>query len=151
MHLEDLLIGNISMQIYIQNPCHPEISLVPITLCPRNIILVYLACEKIAIYTFFIVRCGAGAGLNIEGCGAVRAPALNDCAVRCGCGPLHCGAVRLRAKLLGPRRASHPIRPIYKVCFIVFIYIYIYMRTDNNLQTCMQTFISQRPNLDYYL
>ena len=46
MHLEDLLIGNISMQIYIQNPCHPEISLVPITLCPRNIILVYLACEK---------------------------------------------------------------------------------------------------------
>ena len=55
--------------------------------------------------TFFIVRCGAGAGLNIEGCGAVRAPALNDCAVRCGCGPLHCGAVQLRAKLLGPRRA----------------------------------------------
>ena len=35
----------------------------------------------------------------------VRAPALNDCAVRCGCGPLHCGAVRLRAKHLGPRRA----------------------------------------------
>ena len=50
------------------------------------------------------VRWG-GAGLNIEGCGAVRAPALNDCAVWCGCGPLHCGAVRLRAKLLGPRRA----------------------------------------------
>ena len=55
-------------------------------------------------------RCGAGAGLNIEGCGAVRCgavrtPALNDCAVRCGCGLLHCGVVRLRAKLLGPRRA----------------------------------------------
>ena len=29
-----------------------------------------------------MVRCGAGAGLNIEGCGAVRAPTLNDCAVR---------------------------------------------------------------------
>ena len=46
-----------------------------------------------------------GAGLNIEGCGVVRAPALNDCVVRCGCGLLHCGAVRSRAKLLGPRRA----------------------------------------------
>ena len=33
-----------------------------------------------------MVRCGVGAGLNIEGCGAVRAPALNDCAVRCGAG-----------------------------------------------------------------
>ena len=53
------------------------------------------------------MRCGAGAGINIEGCGAVRAPALNDCAVRCG--PLHCRAVRLRAKLLGPRRALVPI------------------------------------------
>ena len=52
-----------------------------------------------------MVRCGAGAGLNIEVCGAVRAPALDDGAVRCGCGPLHCGAVRSRAKLLGPRRA----------------------------------------------
>ena len=50
-----------------------------------------------------MVRCGAG--LNIEVCGAVRAPALDDGAVRCGCGPLHCGAVRSRAKLLGPRRA----------------------------------------------
>ena len=50
-----------------------------------------------------MVRCGAGAGLNIEGCGAVRAPALNDCAVRCGL--LHCGVMRSRAKLLGPRRA----------------------------------------------
>ena len=57
MHLEDLLIGNISMQIYIQNPCHPEISLVPITLCPRNIILVYLACEKIAIYNNLHSQC----------------------------------------------------------------------------------------------
>ena len=46
------------------------------------------------------VRCGAGAGLNIEVCGAVRAPALDDGAVRCGCGPLHCGAVRSRAKPL---------------------------------------------------
>ena len=52
-----------------------------------------------------MVRCGAGAGLNIEVCGAVRAPALDDGAVRCGCGPLHCGVVRSRAKLLGPRRA----------------------------------------------
>ena len=51
------------------------------------------------------VRGGAGAGLNIEGCGAVRAPALNDCAVWCGCELLHCGAVRSRAKLLGPLRA----------------------------------------------
>ena len=51
------------------------------------------------------VRCGAGAGLYIEVCGVVRAPALDDGAVRCGCGPLHCGAVRSRAKLLGPRRA----------------------------------------------
>ena len=52
-----------------------------------------------------MVRCGAGAGLNIEVCGAVRAPALDDGAVRCGCGPLDCGAVRSRATLLGPRRA----------------------------------------------
>ena len=41
------------MQIYIQNPCHPEISLVPITLCPRNIILVYLACEKLPYIIIF--------------------------------------------------------------------------------------------------
>ena len=41
------------MQIYIQNPCHPEISLVPITLCPRNIILVYLACEKLPYIVIF--------------------------------------------------------------------------------------------------
>ena len=46
-----------------------------------------------------------GAGLNIEVCGAVRAPALDDGAVRCGCGPIHCGAVRSRSKLLGPSRA----------------------------------------------
>ena len=52
-----------------------------------------------------MVRCGGGAGLNIEVCGAVRAPALDDGVVRCGCGPLHCGAVRSRANLLGPRRA----------------------------------------------
>ena len=52
-----------------------------------------------------MVRCGAGAGLNIEGCGAVWAPALNDCAVRLGFGLLHCEAVRSRAKLLDPRRA----------------------------------------------
>ena len=45
------------MQIYIQNPCHPEISLVLITLCPRNIMLVYLACEKIAIYTNLHSQC----------------------------------------------------------------------------------------------
>ena len=38
------------MQIYIQNPCHPEISLVLITLCPINIILVYLASEKLPYY-----------------------------------------------------------------------------------------------------
>ena len=50
--------------------------------------------------------CGAGAGLNIEGCGAVRAAALNDCALRCVWGLLHCGAGRLRAKLLGLRRAQ---------------------------------------------
>ena len=41
------------MQIYIQNPCHPEISLVLITLCPRNIILVYLACEKLPYIIIF--------------------------------------------------------------------------------------------------
>ena len=52
-----------------------------------------------------MVRCGAGAGLNIEACGAVRAPALDDGVVWGGCGPLHCGAVRSRAKILGPRRA----------------------------------------------
>ena len=40
-----------------------------------------------------MVRCGAGAGLNLEVCGAVRAPALDDGAVRCGCESLHCGAV----------------------------------------------------------
>ena len=51
-----------------------------------------------------MVRCGAGASLNIEVCGAVRPPALDDGAVRCGCGPLRCGAVRSRAKLLGPCR-----------------------------------------------
>ena len=39
------------------------------------------------------VRCGAGAGLNIEGCGAVRAPALNDCAVRVRASSLRGGAV----------------------------------------------------------
>ena len=43
MHLEDFINWKYIMQIYIQNPCHPEISLVLITLCPRNIILVYLA------------------------------------------------------------------------------------------------------------
>ena len=32
------------------------------------------------------VRCGAGAGLHIEVCGAVRAPALDDGAVQCGAG-----------------------------------------------------------------
>ena len=48
------------------------------------------------------VRCGAGAGLNIEVCGAVRAPALDDGAVRVRVSSLR--AVRLRAKLLGPRR-----------------------------------------------
>ena len=40
-----------------------------------------------------MVRCGAGAGLNIEGCGAVRAPALNDCAVRVRASSLRGGAV----------------------------------------------------------
>ena len=43
------------MQIYIQNPCHPEISLVVITLCPRNIILVYLACEKLPYYIIIFI------------------------------------------------------------------------------------------------
>ena len=46
------------------------------------------------------------AGLNIEVCGAVQAQALDDGAVRCGCGPLHCGAVRSLAKLLGPQGSS---------------------------------------------
>ena len=41
------------------------------------------------------VRCGAGAGLNIEVCGAVRAPALDDGAVRCG--PPHWMMVRCGA------------------------------------------------------
>ena len=41
---------------------------------------------------------------------AWRAPALDDGAVRCGCGPLHCEAVRSRAKLLGPRRALMEIQ-----------------------------------------
>ena len=41
------------MQIYIQNPCHPEISLVFITLYSRNIILVYLACEKLPYIIIF--------------------------------------------------------------------------------------------------
>ena len=34
-----------------------------------------------------------GAVLNIEGCGAVRAPALNDCAVRVQASSLRGGAV----------------------------------------------------------
>ena len=60
-----------------------------------------------------MVRCGADVGLKIEVCGAVRAPALDDGAVRGGCGPLHCGAVRSRAKLLGPRRAlTYSGRPV---------------------------------------
>ena len=59
------------------------------------------------------VRCGAGAGLKIEVCGAVRAPALDDGAVRCGCGPLHCGAVRSRAKLLGLYIIVSPVRSTY--------------------------------------
>ena len=50
MDLEALLIGNVSCKLYIQNPRHPEISLVLITLCPRNIILVYLACERLSHY-----------------------------------------------------------------------------------------------------
>ena len=50
MHLEALLIGNVACKLYIQNPRYPEISLVLITLCPRNIILVYLACEKLSHY-----------------------------------------------------------------------------------------------------
>ena len=50
MHLEALLIGNVSCKLYIQNPRYPEISLVLITLCLRNIILVYLACEKLSHY-----------------------------------------------------------------------------------------------------
>ena len=55
MHLEALLIGNVSCKLYIQNPRHPEISLVLITLCPRNIILVYLACETfVTLYNLVI-------------------------------------------------------------------------------------------------
>ena len=50
MHLEALLIGNVSCKLYIQNPRHPEISLVLITISARNIILVYLACEKLSHY-----------------------------------------------------------------------------------------------------
>ena len=50
MHLEALLIGNVSCKLYIQNPRYPEINLVLITLCPRNIISVYLACEKLSHY-----------------------------------------------------------------------------------------------------
>ena len=40
-----------------------------------------------------MVRCGAGAGLNIEICGAVRAPALDDGAVRVRASSLRGGAV----------------------------------------------------------
>ena len=50
MHLAALLIVNVSCKLYIQNPCQPEISLVRITLCPINIKLVYLACEKLPHY-----------------------------------------------------------------------------------------------------
>ena len=69
--------------------------------------------------------CGAGAGLNIEVCGAVRAPALDDGAVRCG--PLHCGAVRSRAKLLGPRRALQHRHSILLFYESINEYIVIYM------------------------
>ena len=40
-----------------------------------------------------MVRCGAGVGLNIEVCGAVRAPALDDGAVRVRASSLRGGAV----------------------------------------------------------
>ena len=49
------------------------------------------------------MRCGCGSKYRRLQCSA--GPTLNDCMVRCGCGPLHCGAVRSWAKLLGPRRA----------------------------------------------
>ena len=53
------------------------------------------------------VRCGRGPKYISLRCGA--APALDDGAVWCG--PLHCGAVRSRAKLLGPRRALEQMLP----------------------------------------
>ena len=60
------------------------------------------------------MRCGAGAGLNIEVCGAVRAPALDD-AVRCDDaldGAVRCGAVRVRASSLrGGAVAGQTLRP----------------------------------------
>ena len=56
------------------------------------------------------MRCGAGAGLNIEVCGAVRAPALDDGAVRAPA--LDDGAVRVRASSLrGGAVAGQTCRP----------------------------------------
>ena len=55
------------MQIYIQNPCHPEISLVLITLCPRNIILVYLACEKLPYYIIIFTSAASERNFSLAG------------------------------------------------------------------------------------
>ena len=76
---------------------------VPIVFCVKWNIPRYHTKSRL-IYngpTLSMVRCGAG--LNIEVCGAVRAPALDDGVVRVCASSL--GAVRSRAKLLGPRRA----------------------------------------------
>ena len=59
-----------------------------------------------------MVRCGAGAGLNIEGCGAVRAPALDDCAVRVRASSLRGGVVA--GQTFRPTQGSNPYNP--EVC-----------------------------------
>ena len=54
------------------------------------------------------MRCGVGEGLNIEVCGVVRAPALDDGAVQCRPAP----AVRVRASSLrGGAVAGQTFRP----------------------------------------
>ena len=57
------------------------------------------------------VRCGAGAGLNIEVCGAVRAPALDDGAVRVRASSLRGGAVA--GQTFRPAQASSARPPQY--------------------------------------
>ena len=57
MHLEALLIGNASCKLYIQNPRHPEISLVLIyTMSEKYHICVFGLCKIVTLYNLVINR-----------------------------------------------------------------------------------------------